>query len=875
MAGEVGVAYVALMPSMDRFNAAVRNSLKSDDPLKGFGDSGGDHGRKAGDDAGRGFISSIKSHLGNMEGIGLANIATAAASFSAKGAATVVSAFASAGTEAGRLAVEGIKASFSAVGNVMRSVATSQITSAGHALGINLGEGVTSGLSSMKVAIGNVVSGIISSVASTVSSSMGTAIQRLDTIKNFPRIMSNLGISEEASAASIQALSDSIDGLPTSLDSLVSFAQKIVPMFDGDMDAATKSAIAFNNAIVAGGRDVTLQANAMEQWSQMMAAGKVDMAAWRSVVNAMPAQMNQVAKAMGKSSTQELYESLVGSKSGTIPLTELNDAFVRLSEEGLGEYASFAEQARVATNGIGTAITNVRNRVAKALASILDWVGQENISGFINNISSQFGPAAKALTDALDAIGARDWLSTLGTTLAGGLKAVVDAATPLRDALSPLLEAAMPAALTLIDGIVQSIAERSGPLMQAVADVVGRATENLPTISGWVADIAESFVNVKFDTWTAALSMWEKVAYATLPIIPQVIEASGTVAVAVAQLVGDLAGTIAPVVADLCTTTANLVAYCTPFVERVVTALVPVFEEIERQIAMFVEGAAPIIADVAERSAPFLAQTMATVGEIVSETFETMAPHLPHIMEAIARVAEALLPSVERILDAIDPYIDPIVDLFAKSAELLAPAIAEVFEILAPHIPTLISLVEKVVDFVAKWLPPLAQTVGRIVEAVAPIIEDIIDIADYWMPHILNVIDIISGALKWLESNVIDPILDAFGAIGDWMDSLPSIDMSFLWPDEGHFATGGIVTGPTHALIGEAGHPEAVVPLTAEGISQFVGGLAGRYQGTATPTVNVNIGTFVNNDTATDVRTLSDEIGRDTIRQLRMQGVMA
>ena len=144
---------------------------------------------------------------------------------------------------------------------------------------------------------------------------------------------------------------------------------------------------------------------------------------------------------------------------------------------------------------------------------------------------------------------------------------------------------------------------------------------------------------------------------------------------------------------------------------------------------------------------------------------------------------------------------------------------------------------------------------------------DIIDIANFWMPHILNVIDIISGALNWLRIHVIDPILDAFGDIGAWMESLPSIDMSFLWLDEGHFATGGIVTGPTRALIGEAGHAEAVVPLTAEGISQFVGGLAGRYQGGANPTVNVNIGTFVDNDTTTDVRTLSDEIGRDAKRQ--------
>jgi hypothetical protein len=163
--------------------------------------------------------------------------------------------------------------------------------------------------------------------------------------------------------------------------------------------------------------------------------------------------------------------------------------------------------------------------------------------------------------------------------------------------------------------------------------------------------------------------------------------------------------------------------------------------------------------------------------------------------------------------------------------------------------------------------------VGRIVEVVAPVLEDVIDIADYWMPHILNVIDIISGSLNWLRIHVVDPILDAFGEIGAWMDSLPSLDVSFLWDGGTPFASGGIVTSPTRAVIGEAGYPEAVVPLTAEGISQFVGGLAGRHGASAQPVVNVRIGTFQNFDTATDVRALSDQIGRETIWQLKMQGV--
>jgi hypothetical protein len=88
----------------------------------------------------------------------------------------------------------------------------------------------------------------------------------------------------------------------------------------------------------------------------------------------------------------------------------------------------------------------------------------------------------------------------------------------------------------------------------------------------------------------------------------------------------------------------------------------------------------------------------------------------------------------------------------------------------------------------------------------------------------------ITGAFRNAINGVID-IWNAFAsrtAIHISLPSIPgtsigggSIDTGQLVPGIGHLATGGIVTGPTLALIGEAG-PEAVIPLNRGGLGPVV-----------------------------------------------------
>ena len=192
------------------------------------------------------------------------------------------------------------------------------------------------------------------------------AVSRFDILRNFPKIMKNMDVPISDSTKAINELSDGIDGLPTSLDSIVKTTQQLFPIMKNDINKATKSSLALNNAFLASGSTSADASRGLIQYSQMLAIGKVDMQSWRTLQETMPYALSKTAKALGitSGSTAELYEEL---KGGSITLEQLNDKFIELN----GGVGGFAEVAKTATGGIGTAFTNFGTRVKKGLEKAL------------------------------------------------------------------------------------------------------------------------------------------------------------------------------------------------------------------------------------------------------------------------------------------------------------------------------------------------------------------------------------------------------------------------------------------------------------------------------------------------------------------------
>lgn len=287
-----------------------------------------------------------------------------------------------------------------------------QISGVGDQVGTKLGSEAGHGFSKGLLGVGAIVGAaaqVTQKAMSAISSSIGSAVSRADQMNNFPKVMANLGYSSEDASNSIKKIGKALDGLPTSSAVMSGMVQQLAPL-TSSLDEATTISLALNDAMLAGGASTMEQENALTQYTQMLSAGTVDMQAWRSIQAAMPGQLNQVAEALlgaGKNGN-DLYEAM---KKGTVSFDDFNKAIVDLDKNGFGQYASFAQQAKDATQGIGTAIENVHNRISKAVQKVIEAVGVSNISGAINAFSSQFGKIGDAAAAAVTV--AKNWLISL------------------------------------------------------------------------------------------------------------------------------------------------------------------------------------------------------------------------------------------------------------------------------------------------------------------------------------------------------------------------------------------------------------------------------------------------------------------------------
>lgn len=361
----------------------------------------------------------------------------------------------------------------------------------GSKTGQSIGKGLSGGFAAKVGAVAGIASTVFSKVASVVTGSLNSAISRADQMNNFPKVMKNLGYSSEDAAASIKKISSALDGLPTTSSAMTGMVQQLAPL-TSNLDQATNIALAFNNAMLAGGASTMEQENALTQYTQMLSAGKVDMQAWRSIQAAMPGQLNQVAEAMmgAGHNANDLYEAM---KSGKFSFDDFNKAVMDLNQNGFGKYASFAQQAKDATQGIGTAMENVKNRVVKAVQKVIDAVGVENIAGAINRFSSQFGKvgdaAAGMVTDVKKKFSeAGKWITGLYDKLDK-----TGAITRFKDTISTAFESARSRVTEAVDRIAGSFKGLvpDGAIVSAIEDVLKYVGTVFSDFADWVADTVE------------------------------------------------------------------------------------------------------------------------------------------------------------------------------------------------------------------------------------------------------------------------------------------------------------------------------------------------------------------------------------------------
>lgn len=685
----------------------------------------------------------------------------------------------------------------------------------GSKAGAQTGTNFSSSLGAKAGAVAGIVSSITKGAFNAISNSLGSAINRVDTMANFPKVMKNLGYSSQEATAAIKKMSKAVDGLPTSLPGLSSMVQQLAPLCDS-LDEATNIGIAFNDMCLASGASTADVSRAMQQYSQILSKGKPELQDWKTLQEVMPGQLNQVAKALlgTTANSKDLYNAL---KDGSITMDDFNNAVMKLDTEGVDGFASFAQQAKDATQGIGTAVDNVMNRIAKAVAKVIDAIGQANISKLINDFSKSFDVAANAAVTAIDYL--KDHADTITTTLRGIAPAASAAAggiMALKAALA--VESAMSSFQKGLQGVKRGIAT----VRLALAISGGFNGTFFSALAGTVKD---SVSWLKVATVAAGALLGGFVAlYNLSPGFASGVNAIGdavksglsgafTSAGGAIQTIGDRLGgflqsaapAIQSFVSGAATAISGFVSKIGPALSGAVSNIVSLFTKIGSSIAPVLSGAFDALASFgsgfASAFAPAVTQALDTLvpalqqsGKIISDSFAQIGPALSQAAATLgpafgqigatlaktgAQIASSLAPALASVMDVMPQLASAFTDVITAVSSLyaaLAPVIAQLVSTLVPVIARVVSSIAPLIaQLIGQLAPVLAQIIAVIAQVVAAVAPVIAMIAAQLLPVIAQVVGMVLNVVAQIVATVLPIFAQIIAAIAPLITTLISI----------------------------------------------------------------------------------------------------
>ena len=232
------------------------------------------------------------------------------------------------------------------------------------------------------------------------------------------------------------------------------------------------------------------------------------------------------------------------------------------------------------------------------------------------------------------------------------------------------------------------------------------------------------------------------------------------------------------------------------------------------------------------------------VVELLEDVWSLLSPVFDLLGEILALVVEDILPEVIGVLGEIGNAIAPILELIGEVLVALKPIVEFIVSVLMVAIRSAVQIVSRLLSGIKDFFHGIAQIISGIVDVIEGIVHgDFNKIGLGLLKIFAGVLNAISGAVEivingitgvintglrsiwYLVSNFVNGVVGAINGIAKFLGlgsinwrmtvnapQIPKLTIPRVNPPK-KFAQGGIVTGPTYGLIGEAGRDEAVIPL--------------------------------------------------------------
>lgn len=274
-------------------------------------------------------------------------------------------------------------------------------------------------------------------------------------------------------------------------------------------------------------------------------------------------------------------------------------------------------------------------------------------------------------------------------------------------------------------------------------------------------------------------------------------------------------------------------------------AFVPIIESLLPQVTAGLQAFGGWVTDNMPTIKEVIGNVMTGIGAAISFVFTEVVPRLIEVFSSLFGAVQSNMPTISGIISTVFDTISKVVGFVTVN---ILPGLIAAFSAVVgwvqgnwPTISSIFSQVFGAITAVVEAVWPLLESIATV---LFPLIGDaatiLFNALDGAFKLIGGIFEVATRAWRILFDNIFKPLADGFTAaidvirgiwnafVGFWNGieiSVPSIEVPLLGtvggfsvglPDLPRLAKGGIVDGPTLALIGERG-PEAVVPLNRAG----------------------------------------------------------
>ena len=431
----------------------------------------------------------------------------------------------------------------------------------------------------------------------------------------------------------------------------------------------------------------------------------------------------------------------------------------------------------------------------KVVGFIGKFVNDDTVSTFISGLASSLNNFANFLSSNTDAIANFTIVVGLLATAFSRFSGIGALISPIYTFITTCASALAPFAAVL--GWAALIVATIGVLYLS-SDTFATSFNNL------IASIGDGLLVVFAAFWEALQVVWAGIQTLWADNIQPMLQSLGDAIAPVVDTIVDLWEDLVAIVIDVFDTIAGL---WTSVLQPVLAAF---FDAISKLAKIFGTLWSEIFGPV-----------VSYIGEgIKSLWFSTLRPIFENLIAIIGGVAEIVLALWNNVLAPIVNWlVDVLAPIFTNVFKTVWDIVQQTVEGIGQSINGLLTILRGIIDFVAGvFTGDWQRAWNGIVSIFKGVWQTLSGIVKIVLNAVIGVINVALSAISGAINSIVRAVNKISFKAPDWIPGVGGKTLGFNIKEVGrwsipYLASGGVVTSPTMAMIGEGKYDEAVIPL--------------------------------------------------------------